>query len=126
MKASFAALLAALLCVERVSSLMCFSCDNVDANWNCLSIKTCAETDKYCITKYLGGGVGDNHKQSISKGCSAVCPQAGLDLGIMAFSVKCCDTSLCNTSGAISVKSSSLMLAVGVLASLFYIFQTKL
>lgn len=69
---------------------------------------------------------GENHKQSISKGCSPTCPQAGIDLGIMAFSVKCCDTLLCNTSGAVSVKSSSLMLTVGALASLLYIFQTKL
>nr|XP_020667495.1 lymphocyte antigen 6E-like [Pogona vitticeps] len=126
MKASLAALLAVLLCVERVSSLACFYCDNAESNWGCLSSKVCSENDKYCITKYFGGGLGENHKQSISKGCSPVCPQGGLDLGVMAFSVKCCETSLCNTSGAISVKSSSLLLAAGALASLFYILGAKL
>ncbi|XP_053105193.1 lymphocyte antigen 6E-like [Hemicordylus capensis] len=126
MKTSFAVVLAALLCVERVSSLMCFHCDNAENNWGCMSVKTCSDADNYCITKYLGGGMGENHKQSISKGCSPICPEGGIDLGLMAFSVKCCKTSLCNTSGAVSVKSSTLMLAVGALLSLFYILGAKL
>ncbi|XP_060631939.2 lymphocyte antigen 6E-like [Anolis sagrei] len=126
MKASLAALMAALLCVERVSSLMCFTCENAESNWDCLSMKTCAENEKFCMTKYFGGGIGTENKQSISKSCSATCPQGGIDLGVMAFSMKCCNTSLCNTSGAISVKSSTLMLAVGTLASLFYIFGARL
>ncbi|XP_060098899.1 lymphocyte antigen 6E-like [Heteronotia binoei] len=126
MKATLAAVVTVLLCVERVSSLMCFHCDDQEDNWNCLSIKTCEETDKYCVTKYLGGGIGENRKQSISKGCSATCPQGGLDLGVMAFSMKCCESSLCNTSGAVSVKSSFAMLAVGTLASLLYVFGAKL
>nr|XP_008113713.1 PREDICTED: lymphocyte antigen 6E isoform X2 [Anolis carolinensis] len=105
---------------------MCFTCDNAESNWDCLSMKSCADTDKYCMTKYFSGGVGNSHKQSISKGCSATCPQGGIDLGVMAFSMKCCESSLCNTSGAISVKSSTLMLAVGTLASLFYIFGARL
>uniref|UniRef100_A0A098LY58 Lymphocyte antigen 6E-like protein n=1 Tax=Eublepharis macularius TaxID=481883 RepID=A0A098LY58_EUBMA len=126
MKATFAALLAVLLCVERASSLTCFHCDSKESNWNCLNMKKCSETDNYCITKYIGGGVGENHKQSISKGCSPNCPQAGVDLGIMAFSMKCCNTHLCNVSGAMGVKSSFTVLAVGTLASLLYIFGAKL
>ncbi|XP_042322154.1 lymphocyte antigen 6E-like [Sceloporus undulatus] len=126
MKAYLAALLAALLCVERVSSLMCFHCENAESNWDCISMKSCEPNEKYCITKYFGGGVGEKHKQSISKGCAAMCPQGGVDLGLMAFSVKCCETNLCNTSGAFSVKSSTLMLAVGTLASLFYMFGARL
>nr|XP_056710803.1 lymphocyte antigen 6E-like [Euleptes europaea] len=126
MKATFAALIAVLLCVERVSSLHCFHCDNEERNINCLNMKQCEATDKYCVTKYLGGGFGENRKQSISKGCSAICPQGGVDLGVVAFSVKCCENSFCNISGAASVKSSFVMLAVGTLASLLYIFGAKL
>ncbi|XP_048338580.1 lymphocyte antigen 6E-like [Sphaerodactylus townsendi] len=126
MKATLAAFLAVLLCVERVSSLVCFHCDNESTNWNCLSMKTCDDTDKYCVTKYLGGGYGENRKQSISKGCSPMCPQGGVDLGVMAFSVKCCETHLCNVSGAAGVKSSFTVLAVGALASLLYVFGAKL
>ncbi|XP_015284747.1 PREDICTED: lymphocyte antigen 6E-like [Gekko japonicus] len=126
MKGTLAALIAVLLCVERASSLVCFHCDSMDSNWDCLSMKTCKDTDKYCITKYIGGGYGENRKQSISKGCSATCPEAGLDLGVMAFSIKCCEHSFCNTSGAVGVKSSFTALAVGTLASLLYIFGAKL
>ncbi|XP_061463049.1 lymphocyte antigen 6E-like [Rhineura floridana] len=126
MKASFAALMAALLCVERVASLACFSCDNADSNWGCMNIKTCDDSEKYCITKYFGGGIGEKHKQSISKGCSPSCPQGGVDLGLVALSVKCCESSLCNISGAVSVKGSSLILVVGTLASFLYIFGAKL
>ncbi|KAJ7338201.1 hypothetical protein JRQ81_010884 [Phrynocephalus forsythii] len=64
--------------------------------------------------------------QSITKDCSTHCPKGGLDLGVMAFSINCCETSLCNTSGAISVKSNCLLLAMGTLASLLYIFGAKL
>lgn len=40
------------------SSLMCFHCDSEETNWNCLNMKTCEDTDSYCITKYFGGGIG--------------------------------------------------------------------
>ncbi|XP_063155797.1 lymphocyte antigen 6E-like [Candoia aspera] len=126
MKPFFAALLAGLLCLQTVSSLTCFTCDKAESNWGCMNMATCDKNDKYCITKYFGGGIGENHKQSISKGCSPICPQGGIDLGLVAFSVKCCETSLCNTSGAVSVKSSSLLLVLGTLASVFYIFGAKL
>ncbi|KAM6454997.1 lymphocyte antigen 6E-like [Liasis olivaceus] len=126
MKPLFAALLAGLLCLQTVSSLTCFVCDKAESNWGCLNTKTCDENDKYCITKYFGGHIGERQKQSISKDCSPMCPEGGIDLGLVAFSVKCCDSSLCNTSGAISVKSSSLLLVVGTLASFFYIFGAKL
>ncbi|XP_054841916.1 lymphocyte antigen 6E-like [Eublepharis macularius] len=126
MKATFAALLAVLLCMERVSSLKCYVCDNVESNRNCLNKKTCNETDNYCVTSYLGGRVGENHKQSISKYCSPDCPEGRMNLGHMAFSVDCCNTHLCNVSGAMGVKSSFTVLAVGTLASLLYIFGAKL
>ncbi|XP_044309286.1 lymphocyte antigen 6E-like [Varanus komodoensis] len=126
MKSAFVVLVAALLCAERVSSLACFSCENAESNLECLSIKSCDSKDKYCITKYFGGGMGENHKQSISKGCSQICPQAGVDLGIMAFSVKCCESTLCNTSGAISVRGSHVMLLVATVASLLCVFGAKL
>ncbi|XP_077207468.1 lymphocyte antigen 6E-like [Paroedura picta] len=126
MKPTLAAFIAVLLCVERVSSLKCFHCENAESNWECLYIKTCEEEDKYCVTKYFGGGIGEKHSQSISKYCSPSCPKGAVDLGVLAFSINCCENSFCNTNGAASVKSSVTILAVGTLASLLYIFGAKL
>ncbi|XP_032078443.1 lymphocyte antigen 6E-like [Thamnophis elegans] len=126
MKPLFAALLAGLLCTQTVSSLFCFVCDKVDDNNKCYRTKQCGDTDRYCITKYFGGGSGERHRQLISKDCSAHCPSMELDIGLMAFSVNCCEDSFCNTSGAVSVKTSSLLLLVGSLASIFYIMGANL
>ncbi|XP_058031636.1 lymphocyte antigen 6E-like [Ahaetulla prasina] len=125
MKPLFAALLAGLLCMQT-ESLLCITCDKVDHNDKCITIQRCAETDRYCTTKYFGRGSGERHTELISKGCSAYCPDVGVDIGLMAFSVKCCSHSFCNTSGAISVKMSSLMLLVGTLASVFYMIGANL
>ncbi|KAK9402909.1 lymphocyte-antigen-6E-like [Crotalus adamanteus] len=126
MKPFSAALLAGLLCVQTVSSLYCFKCDKVEDNAQCYHVESCGEDQRHCTTKYFGGGKGDNHKQLISKGCSATCPDVQFDVGMMAFSMKCCDHSFCNVSGAVGVKTSSLLLLVGTLISIFYILGAKL
>ncbi|XP_070798058.1 lymphocyte antigen 6E-like [Pituophis catenifer annectens] len=112
--------------MQTVSSLMCFKCDKVDSNNKCYAVQNCAETDRYCVTKYFGGGRGESYTQLISKECSSYCPEVGVDIGVMAFSINCCEHSLCNTSGAVSVKTSSLLLLVGTLASVFYIIGAHL
>uniref|UniRef100_A0A8C3I1A9 Snake toxin/toxin-like domain-containing protein n=1 Tax=Chrysemys picta bellii TaxID=8478 RepID=A0A8C3I1A9_CHRPI len=64
---------------------------------------------------------GGHSGQSISKGCASVCPNSGINIGIAAASVSCCSSSLCNISGATSVKVSYSVLAMAILASFFYI-----
>lgn len=68
---------------------------------------------------------GGKSGQSISKGCSPICPSAGINLGIAAASVYCCDSFLCNISGSSSVRASSTILALGILISLLYVLQAR-
>ncbi|OXB60944.1 hypothetical protein ASZ78_001522 [Callipepla squamata] len=66
---------------------------------------------------------GDDRQQSITKKCAAFCPTIDLNIGIAGVATSCCQTSLCNISGASSVKTSYTMIAVGVLASLACILR---
>ncbi|PKU34701.1 lymphocyte antigen 6e-like [Limosa lapponica baueri] len=71
----------------------------------------------------LGPGLGNDRNQRITKKCSAFCPTIDLNIGIAGVATSCCETSLCNISGASSVKTSYTMIALGVLASLACILQ---
>ncbi|XP_074841698.1 lymphocyte antigen 6E-like [Carettochelys insculpta] len=121
MKAVLLALLAAALCGGPAYALWCFACSDSSSNWGCLRPTVCPDDANYCVTTYLGAGIGARSGQSISKGCASVCPNAGINLGILAASVSCCNSFLCNISGASSVKVSYSVLAMAVLASLVYI-----
>ncbi|XP_039382176.1 lymphocyte antigen 6E-like isoform X2 [Mauremys reevesii] len=126
MKAFLCTLLAAVLCVEQAASFWCYTCTDEPSNWNCVKATKCADTDKYCLTTYASGGIGDKKGQRITKKCSPVCPQTNLNLGVAAISTSCCEHSLCNLSGASSVKTSYLVMATGILASLIYSLRTGL
>uniref|UniRef100_A0A8B9VU52 UPAR/Ly6 domain-containing protein n=2 Tax=Anas TaxID=8835 RepID=A0A8B9VU52_9AVES len=126
MKALLLAALAAVLCVERAHTLVCFSCSDASSNWGCLKPVTCGENENYCVTTYVGVGLGGKSGQSISKGCSPICPSAGINVGIAAASVYCCDSFLCNISGSSNVKASYTVLALGILVSFFYILRARL
>ncbi|XP_060098901.1 lymphocyte antigen 6E-like [Heteronotia binoei] len=126
MKAAWAVLLTALLGGQGALSLVCWWCDGADSNWGCWRWQWCSDSDNYCATTYIGGGIGRYSSQSISKGCVPVCPQGGVDIGLAAASINCCSSSLCNISGASSVKSNYLILAMGILASFLYLFGGRL
>ncbi|XP_044309274.1 lymphocyte antigen 6E-like [Varanus komodoensis] len=126
MKASLAIVLASCLCVQRAFSLVCWSCEGAESNWGCWRWQICSNSDNYCATTYIGASLGGYSKQSISKGCVPICPASGVNIGIMAASVNCCSSFLCNISGASSVKSNQLVLAAGMLASLLYLFGPRL
>ncbi|NXG53593.1 LY6E protein, partial [Psilopogon haemacephalus] len=106
-------------------SLTCFSCEDAPSNIHCLSMTSCAEHEKYCLTSYSTTGYGkcSNRKQHITKKCAAYCPKIDLNIGIGGISTNCCESNLCNISGATSVKTSYTMIALGVLASLACIFR---
>ncbi|NXL63869.1 LY6E protein, partial [Chordeiles acutipennis] len=101
-------------------SLTCFTCKDATSNLHCLSPTTCSDHEKYCLTTYSTTGLGN---QRISKKCSAFCPTIDLNIGIAGVATSCCETSLCNISGASSVKTSYTMIALGVLASLACILR---
>uniref|UniRef100_A0A2D4G8U8 UPAR/Ly6 domain-containing protein n=1 Tax=Micrurus corallinus TaxID=54390 RepID=A0A2D4G8U8_MICCO len=126
MKAPLAILLAACLCVDGVFSLICWSCENAESNWGCWRTQICSNEDSYCVTTYTGADIGGYSGQSINKGCAPVCPRGGIDIGIAAMSVHCCSSFLCNISGANSIQINHLVLALGTLASLFYLFGSRL
>ncbi|NWR05562.1 LY6E protein, partial [Paradoxornis webbianus] len=104
-------------------SLTCFTCKDATSNLHCLGTTTCADTDKYCLTTYSTAGTGSDQSQRITKKCSAFCPKFDLNIGIAGVATSCCESSLCNMSGASSVKTSSTILTLGVLASLACILR---
>ncbi|NXV01054.1 LY6E protein, partial [Cettia cetti] len=106
-------------------SLTCFSCKDATSNLHCLSTTKCSGNEKYCLTTYSSSGTGEWNDQSqrITKKCSAFCPTIDLNIGIAGVATSCCETSLCNISGASSVKTSSTILTLGVLASLACILR---
>ncbi|XP_006125998.2 lymphocyte antigen 6E-like [Pelodiscus sinensis] len=126
MKAFLFTLLAVALGMEQVASLSCFTCSEESSNLKCLTPTQCGDSDKYCLTIYATGGIGDNKGQRISKKCSSVCPQTNLNIGIAALSTSCCETFLCNFSGASSVRASYAVMVTGILASLLCVLRTGL
>uniref|UniRef100_A0A8C8RFX3 UPAR/Ly6 domain-containing protein n=1 Tax=Pelusios castaneus TaxID=367368 RepID=A0A8C8RFX3_9SAUR len=124
MRTCLTLLLAAVLCTEQARSLKCYTCTEQASNAQCLIPTDCA--DKYCLTTYASGGIGTKGGQRITKKCSPVCPTTNLNMGVAAISTTCCEHSLCNISGASSVKTSSVVMATGILASLTYILRIGL
>ncbi|KAJ7417700.1 hypothetical protein BTVI_31811 [Pitangus sulphuratus] len=59
MKALLLAVLAAVLCVERAHTLICFSCSDASSNWACLKPVKCGENENHCVTTYVGVGLGE-------------------------------------------------------------------
>uniref|UniRef100_A0A8C8RHX5 UPAR/Ly6 domain-containing protein n=1 Tax=Pelusios castaneus TaxID=367368 RepID=A0A8C8RHX5_9SAUR len=118
--------LATVLAIMEVcifSSLRCFTCNDEPSNWNCIKITECAEGEKYCLTSYTKTGLADYR---ITKKCSTECPKMNWNVGIAATSTSCCQHSLCNISGASSVKTSYTVMAMGILASLIYVLRSGL
>ncbi|XP_066479258.1 lymphocyte antigen 6E-like [Tiliqua scincoides] len=127
MKSSFVALLVMVACMERGHSLLCYRCENEPSNWNCLRVVKCAENDKYCLTTTTTPSqIHGTTDYRIYKGCSQICADPKVDVSQGGASTKCCTTDLCNFSGATSVKTSTAVMALGVLASFFYIFRSGL
>ncbi|KYO45280.1 lymphocyte antigen 6E [Alligator mississippiensis] len=126
MKASLLALLAAVLCVDLGYSLHCYVCSEEPSNLNCLASKKCASHEKYCMTTFVSGGLRNEKDFRISKKCSEDCSKSNVNLGLSAISTNCCDTWLCNVSGASSVKTSFAVMAFGVLASFLCVLRVGL
>ncbi|XP_061463052.1 lymphocyte antigen 6E-like [Rhineura floridana] len=126
MKTLLGTLLVAFVCTGTVHSLWCYRCENEPSNWNCMKMVKCAETENYCTTVISTSGIGKNSAYQLSKRCTPTCTENFIDTGVTSVSTKCCNHSLCNISGAASVKTSGLVLAMGILASFFYIFRSSL
>ncbi|NXI18325.1 LY6E protein, partial [Irena cyanogastra] len=108
------------------SSLFCYICDNEHSNWNCMKTYKCEEHENYCLTTYSTAGIGKDMRQRITKRCSADCPKANANFGVAAYSTTCCGTSLCNWSGANSIRINSAVILLGVLGSLICVLRVGL
>ncbi|KAJ6650691.1 hypothetical protein lerEdw1_004919 [Lerista edwardsae] len=126
MKPSMVALLVAIVCVERARSFSCYSCENEHSESNCIKTVQCAETDKYCFTTTRAAGPGANAGFLVNKGCSRVCADPKVNVSLDGGSTECCNVSLCNVSGATSVKTSTALMALGIVASLLCAFRSGL
>ncbi|NXE54327.1 LY6E protein, partial [Casuarius casuarius] len=108
------------------SSLFCYTCENEHSNWNCLKTYKCDDNEKYCMTTYSSAGLGKDTGYRITKKCSADCPETNLNFGVASISTKCCSTSLCNFSGANSVKISYAVMVLGIVASFICVIRAGL
>uniref|UniRef100_A0A8C8RFY2 Snake toxin/toxin-like domain-containing protein n=1 Tax=Pelusios castaneus TaxID=367368 RepID=A0A8C8RFY2_9SAUR len=65
MRTCLTLLLAAVLCTEQARSLKCYTCTEQASNAQCLIPTDCA--DKYCLTTYASGGIGDAGSDSLQR-----------------------------------------------------------
>lgn len=77
-------------------------------------------------SSFLSFHPGKDMGYRITKKCSADCPETNTDFGVVAISTKCCKTSLCNFSGANSVKLSYAVMFLGTVASLICVIRAGL
>ncbi|NWV68135.1 LY6E protein, partial [Malurus elegans] len=108
------------------SSLFCYTCENEHSNWNCLKTYKCDDNEKYCTTTYSTAGIGKEMGHRITKKCSVDCPETNVNFGVASYSTKCCSTSLCNFSGANSVRISYSLMLLGIVGSLIYVLRAGL
>ncbi|NXP25354.1 LY6E protein, partial [Scytalopus superciliaris] len=96
-------------------------CQEQESNKDCLTISMCAKEEKYCVTVRKDVRTKPNKpKYIISKMCSPTCPATSQQQSSQR--VSCCEKPLCNVNGVSSKQSSSGLMALGVLASVTYIF----
>uniref|UniRef100_A0A452IAF4 Snake toxin/toxin-like domain-containing protein n=1 Tax=Gopherus agassizii TaxID=38772 RepID=A0A452IAF4_9SAUR len=98
------------------------------SNKYCMKISMCAKEDNYCVTikDVVGAGMFWNHPSLQCIMCSPECPKMIMKQGKTAAKVFCCDKLLCNVNGASSMKTSSSMISMGILANFIYIFRSGL
>ncbi|XP_077346657.1 lymphocyte antigen 6E-like [Lithobates pipiens] len=114
-------LLLAALCIGTAWSLQCYTCTAATSNSNCQTATNCSSTDIYCQTIVGSVSAFGVSATSITKSCVVSCTAtSGSALGVASASTTCCNTDLCNISGAISIKSSYsvIVLVVGTLVML--------
>ncbi|XP_008843183.1 lymphocyte antigen 6E [Nannospalax galili] len=120
-------LLGALLGVERVHSLYCYSCEDQKSNWHCLWPVKCSSTDSYCYTLSASAGLGNlNFGYTLNKGCAPICPTKKVDFGygVLTVDSRCCEYSFCNFSTASrGLHASVTLLGLGLLLSLVALLQ---
>ncbi|XP_040289297.1 lymphocyte antigen 6E-like [Bufo bufo] len=109
-------LLVAALCTGAVYSLTCYTCASESSNSNCMTVTNCSAAETNCMTSVVAGGIGGFSVATITKTCTAVCAETGINAVVVSTKVSCCTTDLCNTSGTSSIKATYTVLAAALAA----------
>ncbi|XP_011793505.1 PREDICTED: prostate stem cell antigen [Colobus angolensis palliatus] len=109
MKAVLLALLTAGLVLQPGTALLCYSCKAQVSNADCLKVENCTQLEKQCWTERIRA-VG--LLTVISKGCSSNCVDDSQDYYVGKKNITCCDTDLCNASGAHALQPAVTILAL--------------
>ncbi|XP_030075634.1 lymphocyte antigen 6E [Microcaecilia unicolor] len=108
-------LLGSALCLHTADCLKCYTCIGAQKNSDCLQETTCSPESTHCMTN-VASGAGQT---VITKQCVPGCkPNQFEHIGLKA-SVSCCQTDLCNYSGAsLRISYLTLFISVGFVGSL--------
>ncbi|XP_018430602.1 PREDICTED: prostate stem cell antigen-like [Nanorana parkeri] len=114
-------LLLAALCIGTAYSLQCYTCTAASSNSNCQTATNCTSGLNYCETDVASASAVGISVTTITKFCTSSCTPTSTSYYVGSTSTSCCSTDLCNTSGAISIKStySAIFLVLGTIAMLF-------
>uniref|UniRef100_A0A0D9RA72 Prostate stem cell antigen n=1 Tax=Chlorocebus sabaeus TaxID=60711 RepID=A0A0D9RA72_CHLSB len=117
MKAVLLALLMAGLALQPGTALLCYSCKAQVSNEDCLNVENCTQPEEQCWTErillaILRPAQGDSRASVISKGCSSNCVDDSQDYYVGKKNITCCDTDLCNASGAHALQPAAAILAL--------------
>ncbi|XP_031525655.1 prostate stem cell antigen [Papio anubis] len=111
MKAVLLALLMAGLALQPGTALLCYSCKAQVSNEDCLNVENCrAAGSPIPGSRCSPGAVG--LLTVISKGCSSNCVDDSQDYYVGKKNITCCDTDLCNASGAHALQPAAAILAL--------------
>ncbi|XP_031760470.1 ly6/PLAUR domain-containing protein 2-like [Xenopus tropicalis] len=80
----------------------CYTCTAATSNADCLRPKNCTSADAYCLTDVSTA----SGKTTIDKTCFPSCTPGSTTILGLTITTSCCNTDLCNVSGAPGVKYS--------------------
>ncbi|KAL8181561.1 UNVERIFIED_CONTAM: hypothetical protein K2H54_006767 [Gekko kuhli] len=112
-------IVAGSLFVPPAGSLKCYTCTLQVSNSKCQRVTDCGGNAKACQTDMLRA-VG--LLSFITKECSLSCELVYKDYAVAKRNISCCDTDLCNHSGAGGFRMSYAKVAWAVATSLALTF----
>ncbi|XP_053571935.1 lymphocyte antigen 6E-like [Bombina bombina] len=116
----------ALTAVRDAYSLSCYTCTGQSSNAQCMTAANCTASETSCETTVVAGGIGALSAAVITKQCVASCTASSFGVSAASTTVSCCNTDLCNISGAFSVKSSYTILALSMVLLLALLRNSSL